>query len=188
MRSFAGAHSSLAALDPSVRGLGKLRAGVWLRLWLQLGWSEAIMISKLKIVTFALLLTLISIAAWADKKKEQSGSSDLQFLVIKTSNGKPVRNASVILHPVNHDGEQEKGGMQLKTDADGKTGFRGIPYGKLRVQVLATGYQTFGEDFEINQPEHLITIKLSPPQKQYSIYEEHPEQKKPEAKVPEVKK
>ena len=146
------------------------------------------MMRKTTVVMFALLLTLASISAWADRKKEQSGSADLQFVVIKTTNGKPIRNASVILHPVNEHGEQEKGGLQLKTDGDGKTGFRGIPYGKLRVQVLAPGFQTYGEDFEINQPEHLITVKLSPPQKQYSIYEEHPEQKKPEEKVPEVKK
>jgi hypothetical protein len=140
------------------------------------------------VVAFALLTMLLSVAAWADKKKEQSGSADLQFVVTKITNGKPIRNASIILHPVNDKGEQEKGGLQLKTDSEGKTGFRGIPYGKLRVQVLATGFQTYGEDFEINQPEHQFEIKLKPPQRQYSIYEEHPDQKKPEQQSPEVKK
>lgn len=96
--------------------------------------------------------------------------ANLQFLVVKDSNGKPVRNASVILHPVNEKGKQEKGGFQLKTDPEGKTKYEGVPYGKLRIQVIARGLQTYGEDFEINQPEVALTIKMKPPQEQYSIY------------------
>ena len=130
-----------------------------------------------------LLITVVSLATVAlagkdkDKKKEARGSASISFAVIKDTNGKPVRNASVILHPLDEHGNQERGGLQLKTDADGKTMFDGVPYGKLRVQVLASGYQTYGEDFDIDQPEHEITIKLKPPQKQYSIYEDHPEKK-----------
>jgi len=41
---------------------------------------------------------------------------------------------------------------------------------KLRVQVLAPGFQTFGEDYDINQPTMEITIKLKRPEGQYSIY------------------
>lgn len=128
------------------------------------------------VVVLALIVLELSSAAWADKKKDlPSGSAVIHFAVIKDTNGKPVRNASVILHPVDDRGRQEKGGFQLKTDADGKVSTDGVPYGKVRVQVLATGYQTFGEDFDINEPQHEFTIKLKPPQKQYSIYEDHPE-------------
>ena len=95
----------------------------------------------------------------------------MTFVVTKVENGKPVRNASVILHPVNKDGRQEKGGLQLKTDAEGKTSLDGVPYGKLRVQVIAPRFQTFGQDYEVNQPEQQIEIKLEAPQKQYSIYD-----------------
>ena len=41
---------------------------------------------------------------------------------------------------------------------------------QLRVQVLAPGYQTFGDDYLINQPQQEIVIKLKAPQGQYSIY------------------
>ena len=95
------------------------------------------------------------------------------FLVVKDDNGKPVRNAAVILHAVNAKGKQERGDMELKTDPEGKTGFDGIPYGMLRVQVLATGFQTFGEDYDIQKPTTDITIKLKRPQGQYSIYDDH---------------
>src|SRR5438552_18691211 len=107
-------------------------------------------------------------------------SSILNFLVVRETNGKPVRNASVILHPVNKHGKQERGGLQLKTDAEGKTSFDGAPYGKLRIQVLAPGFQTFGADYEVNQPSMEITIKLKRPQEQYSIYQNEQKEKKPQ--------
>jgi hypothetical protein len=120
------------------------------------------------------LALLLSVAAAKDKDESKgSKSADLNFLVLKDTNGKPVRNASVVLHPVEKGGKQARGGYELKTDAEGKTSFAGAPYGPLRVQVLAPGYQTYGEDYEINQPVHEIVIKLKAPQKQYSIYEDH---------------
>jgi len=107
------------------------------------------------------------------------------FVVLRDYNGKPVKNASVIMHPVNKKGKQKNSGLQLKTNTDGKTSFDGVPYGALRIQVLAQGFQTFGEDYDVNKPEMEITIKLKRPQGQYSIYEDHPEAKKDEAKPPE---
>ncbi len=111
----------------------------------------------------------------------------LAFVVLQDYNGKPVKNASVIMHPVNKKGKQKHSGFQLKTNTEGRTSFDGVPYGVLRVQVLAQGFQTFGEDYDVNKPEMEITIKLKRPQGQYSIYEDHPEEKKDEAKPPEQK-
>ena len=102
----------------------------------------------------------------------------LNFVVIRDYNGKPIRNASVVMHPVEKNGKQSRGGLQIKTDADGKASFDGVPYGKLRVQVLATGFQTFGDDYSIDKPTVEITVKMKRPQGQYSIYEEHPGEKK----------
>jgi hypothetical protein len=104
---------------------------------------------------------------------------------LKEENGKPVRNAAVIMHPVNPHGKQSRGGLELKTDADGKTSFDGIPYGKLRVQILASGFQTFGEDYDINQVKMDFTVKLKRPQGQYSIYESHPGDKKDDKAPPD---
>ncbi len=85
--------------------------------------------------------------AAAQRDEAEEPTAILNFLVIKDDNGKPVRNAAVIMHPVNSHGKQGRGGLELKTDVDGKTSFDGVPYGKLRVQVLASGFQTFGEDY-----------------------------------------
>src|SRR3954465_3934988 len=115
----------------------------------------------------------------------QDETSLLNFNIIRDYSGKPIRNASVIMHPVKKDGRQSRGGLQIKTDADGKASFDGVPYGKLRIQVLATGFQTFGDDYSIDKPTVEITVKMKRPQGQYSIYEEHPGDKKdePDAKA-----
>lgn len=115
-------------------------------------------------------------------RAEDQPSATLNFLVVKDYNGKPIRNAAVVLHPVNSRGKQGRGGFELKTDGEGKTNFDGVPYGKLRVQVLAPGFQTFGEDYDIETPTLDITIKLKRPQSQYSIYEEHPDTSKKDEK------
>lgn len=123
---------------------------------------------------FALIagIVLLSWSASAQKEAANSGntSSSIKISVTKVYNGKPIRNATVVLHSVNKQGKQETGGVNLKTDSEGKTSFDGAPYGKLRVQVIAKGFQTYGEDFEINRPEQEIVIKLKPPADQYTIY------------------
>ena len=102
--------------------------------------------------------------------RAEKSQAKLKFVVLKEHNGKPVRNASVVLHIVDKKGKQAKGGYELKTDNEGRASFDGAPYGKLRVQVLTRGYQTFGEDFDIDQPEHEFIIKLKKPQDQITIY------------------
>jgi len=114
--------------------------------------------------------------------------SDLRFVVVRDYNGKPVRNAAVVLHPVSKKGKQARGGLELKTDNEGRTNIDGIPYGPLRVQVLAPGFQTFGQDYEINKPELEITVKLKRPGEQYSVYEGHGDAKKTDDKKPPEQK
>jgi len=124
-------------------------------------------------------------AAGSDKKSQYDVPvASLSFVVLKDYNGKPVRNAGVVMHSVGKHDKQDRGGLELKTDAEGKASFDGVPYGKLRVQVLAPGFQTFGEDYEVNQPTMEITIKLKRPEGQYSIYENQQNDKKDDKKTP----
>jgi len=105
--------------------------------------------------------------AWA---QDEGPMSSVRFVVLRDTDGKPVRNAEIVLHPVSHKGKQASGEMELKTDAEGKANIDGIPYGPLRIQVLAPHFQTFGEDYEINKPELELTVKLKHPSGQYSTY------------------
>lgn len=113
---------------------------------------------------------------------------NVKFLVLKDYNGKPIRNAAVVLHPVNRKGQQARGGLELKTDNDGRTNIDGIPYGPIRIQVLVPGFRTFGEDYQIDKPELEITVKLKRPGGQYSVYENHGEAKKADDKKPAEQK
>jgi hypothetical protein len=133
-------------------------------------------------MVMAIMIVLgVGLTGSARAQDDEGPMSALRFVVVRDSDGKPVRNAEVVLHPVNRKGKQQaKGEIELKTDADGRTNIDGIPYGPLRVQVLAPHFQTFGEDYEINKAEMEITVKLKRPGGQYSIYENHREEKKPQ--------
>jgi hypothetical protein len=128
------------------------------------------------ILLAGVVLTMLALtgSAWAQRDTDEEPTALLSFLVIKDDNGKPVRNAAVIMHEVSAKGKQEKGDLELKTDPEGKTSFDGVPYGMLRVQVLAQGFQTYGEDFDIEKREVTITVKLKRPQQQFSIYDSNP--------------
>jgi Carboxypeptidase regulatory-like domain len=134
------------------------------------------MASMKKIFVTGVVLAILALAgaAFGQKDKEEEPTAWVYFLVIKDDNGKPVRNAAVIMHPVNPQGKQSRGGMELKTDMDGKANFDGVPLGPLRVQVLAHGFQTFGEDYDVAKAKMEITIKLKRPQGQFSVYDDHP--------------
>ncbi len=137
-----------------------------------------------RILTVWLLALLLLVPALAEKKPAVPLST-VNFIVVREENGKPIRNAAVVLHPVEDNGKQERGGIELKTDPDGKANYDGVPYGKMRIQVLAPGFQTAGKDYDIGQPSVEITIKLRRPEKQYSIYEDHPGDNQPKDQKPQ---
>ena len=118
-------------------------------------------------------MTLTAMSAASDKKNKDAPLqvSNVHFTVVKDDNNKPIRNASVILHPVDKKGGQSKGGFRIKTDNEGKVTYEGLPYGLLRVQVLAPEMKTFGDDYDINKPEMDIEIRLKRPTDQYSTYD-----------------
>jgi hypothetical protein len=124
---------------------------------------------RVSAVLIGVVLMGLAVVALAQDDDYESAAA-IHFVVLKDDNGKPVRNASVVLHPVNKKGKQEKGGLELKADGEGKCYFDGVPYGKLRIQVLANGLQTFGQDYDINKPQLTITVRMLRPQGQYSIY------------------
>lgn len=109
------------------------------------------------------------------KYKAPPPTCKVTVTVLKAANGKPLENASVVFHPLKNG--KDEGNMELKTNEDGKVTIDVIPVGDgLRLQVLASGYQTFGNDYDLPGDSKDIQVKLSRPQKQYSIYESHPDQ------------
>jgi hypothetical protein len=125
-----------------------------------------------RLTLVCLLSVFFSVAVVAKKKppEPELKTASVNMTVIRNSSGKPVKNAEVVIHLIDNHGKQKQEGLELKTHEDGKAEATGIPYGKVRIQVIAPGFRTFGEDFNIDQPNHEFTIKLQRPAEQLSIY------------------
>ncbi len=107
------------------------------------------------------------------KYKAPPPSARIQVTVLKADNGKPIQDAHVIFHPI--EGDKDKGSMELKTDADGQISIDVIPVGDtVRLQVIANGFQTYGDDYKVDHSKLSWEVCLRRPGPQYSIYTNHP--------------
>ena len=94
---------------------------------------------------------------------------------VKSQGGKPISQASVIVrfikgHSVFKLGKGIRTEWELHTNEEGLAKIPPIPQGTILIQVIAKDYQTFGQNFDIDDPEKTVEIKLNPPQKQYSAH------------------
>jgi len=101
----------------------------------------------------------------------------LQIQVL-TPGGRPVDRASVIVTFVKGRAKmklykKETTHWELKTNQQGMAKIPPIPQGTIRIQVIATNYQTFGDSFDIEEPEKTVTVQLKDPQSQYSAHGEN---------------
>lgn len=104
------------------------------------------------------------------KYKPPPPMATLVVTVVKAEDGKPLQNAAVVFHP--EEGDKDEGNMELKTNEEGKATLSIVPLGSdVLVQVIAQGYRTFGQKFSVPTSQKAITIKMLPPDQQYSIYE-----------------
>jgi hypothetical protein len=103
------------------------------------------------------------------KYKAPPATSHIEVTVLKKFNGKPIPNAAVIFNS-SLDGKDE-GNLEVKTDPDGKATIDVIPTGStVRVQVIATGFATFADDYIVSEPSRLIAVSMIRPQEQLSSY------------------
>lgn len=94
---------------------------------------------------------------------------------VKTPSGKPVEQADVVVrfvkgHSVLKLGKAVTTQWEMRTNQEGQAAIPDIPQGVIRIQVIAKGYQTFGNNFDITQTEKTVPITLNPPQQQYSSH------------------
>jgi hypothetical protein len=100
--------------------------------------------------------------------------TDLQVLVL-TPGGKPLDRASVIVTFVQGRAplklyKKELQHWELKTNQQGIAKLPAIPQGKIKIQIIASNYQTFGDFFQVDEAEKTVTIQLKDPQQQYSAH------------------
>jgi hypothetical protein len=95
---------------------------------------------------------------------------------VKTLAVTPVDRASVIVRFLGARdylklGRKIRTSWETRTNMDGVARIPSLPQGKLLIQVIAKGYQTFGQQYEISEPDKTLEIKLNPPQPQYSVHD-----------------
>ena len=106
------------------------------------------------------------------KYKAPPATSRIEVTVVKKFNGKPISNAAVIFDAT-LDGK-DQGNLEVKTDPDGKASIDIIPTGStVRVQVIATGFATYAEEYQVTEPERAITVAMIHPQEQISSYQDN---------------
>jgi hypothetical protein len=117
-----------------------------------------------KVAFAALLLFALTLSAGSGTR--------LTVQINASDTGKPIDRASVIvkfrhgLNPVKM--KKIITNWETKTSQLGSVTIPEIPMGEITIQVIAQHYQTFGDVFQLTTPEQTITIKLNPPQAQYS--------------------
>ena len=105
------------------------------------------------------------------QSKPDSGSNTVRLTIVVTGGDekKPVDSASVYVKFVEARllAKDKKVEMNLKTNVFGVCHSPEIPRGKVLIQVIAPGWKTFGEYYDVDQAEQTINIALSRPPKWY---------------------
>jgi hypothetical protein len=96
--------------------------------------------------------------------------------VRKATNDKPVDRASVVVKFVEGRsvvklGKKIMTSYQMRTNQDGVASMPAIPQGKIQIQVIAKGFQTYGQIIDIGEEEKTVEVKLNDPQPQYSVHQ-----------------
>jgi hypothetical protein len=119
----------------------------------------------LSLVTVPLLLSLPALAGDLTKLK----------IVVTTQSGKPIERADVVVRfggrSVVKFGKLVRTTWEMRSTQEGVADIPEMPKGKIRVQVIAKGYQTFGQTFDVAEDQRTIEVKLNSPQPQYSSHE-----------------
>lgn len=130
---------------------------------------------SLRVVSFLILLTTM-VAHGQDKDadakaKSDAASTDVRLTIVVTGgeDKKPIDSASVYVRYVEEHkhGKDKKIEMNLKTNQSGVCHVPVIPPGKFVIQVIAEGWKTYGEYYDVNQTEQTINITLVRPPKWY---------------------
>jgi hypothetical protein len=90
--------------------------------------------------------------------------------------GKPIDRASVVVKFVKGRsaiklGKKVYTHWETRTNQEGLAKVPELPQGEILIQVIAKGYQTYGNTFDVKEDEKTVDVKLNPPQPQYSAHQ-----------------
>jgi hypothetical protein len=122
-----------------------------------------------------ILLSLVLFAAALPVLAEPP-MTKIRVEVRKATTDKPVERASVVVRFVEGRsvvklGKKIMTSYQMRTNQDGVATIPAIPQGKIQIQVIAKGFQTFGQIIDIGEEEKTVEVKLNDPQPQFSVHQ-----------------
>ena len=103
------------------------------------------------------------------KTRMQSSQGTVKLRIVVTDPAsKPVANASVYVRFYQDMGglmhKQNLQELDLKTNQDGSVKVPPqLPQGKIQIQVIAKGWHTFGEWYDIEKDDQIVKIQLQEP-------------------------
>ena len=117
------------------------------------------------IVLSLVFLVLVS-APGAQAKDEWTALN----ILVQDQENSPIPRASLIVRTLKGKNKDKVDkSLQLRTSQQGTASIPPLKRGSVLIQVIAEDFQTFGDRYELTEPEQTITITLKPPQKQYSV-------------------
>lgn len=124
----------------------------------------------------ALMVVFTGVAArpaWAQKKTKPVITTVRVSVTVLDPKGKPLSGAGVVLRQETVDvGRMSKNpfNVEIHTDDKGVAQVQGFEPGIVLVQVIAHGYQTYGQAFVMKDANETVQVKLKPPRSQVTIY------------------
>jgi hypothetical protein len=146
-------------------------------LWVPRTLNDALSGVKAAHLLISFLILFLAVAANGQDKnadakaRADADAKDVRLTIVVTGgeDKKPIDSASVYVRYVEGHklGKDKKIEMNLKTNQSGVCHVPVIPPGKFVIQVIADGWKTYGEYYDVNQIEQTINITLVRPPKWY---------------------
>jgi hypothetical protein len=107
-------------------------------------------------------------AAEAEKAPARSSVNRLTIEVTGGDENKPIENASVYLKTLQQGKlKDKKFEVNVKTNMEGKAHVPDAPTGRVLIQIVVTGWKTYGHWYDVTDPTETIKIHLERPPKWY---------------------
>jgi len=103
----------------------------------------------------------------------EEGTSRLNLKVVSEADKEPVPNAHVVVRFVSGKKffiKDKRTSWETKTNRRGLVVLDNVPQGVVKIQVIAKGYQTYGQEYELSKEKEDLTVLLKAPQGQLSAY------------------
>ena len=127
---------------------------------------------RTSIIVAALLLVATQLAGQNAAEQKDDANTRLTLQVLNETNKQPVVGAHVVVRFTEERllRRDKRVSWEAKTNRKGEVVLSDLPTGNVKVQVIAKGFQTYGDQHDLEKPREKVTILLQPPKGQVSAY------------------